>query len=52
MMRAAGYERIINYDWSNLNQAFDAYPTHETHSVFLDMSKTFGKVWHKGLYNI
>ena len=52
MMRAGEYEQIINYDWPNLNQDFDAYPTHETHSVFLDMSKTFDKVWHKGLYNI
>ena len=29
--------------------AFDAYPTLESHDVFLDMSKAFDKVWHEGL---
>ena len=30
----------------NLYKGFDAYPTLETPSVFLDMSKAFDKVWH------
>ena len=28
---------------------FDANPTQETHGVFLDISKAFDRVWHKGL---
>ena len=32
-----------------LYKAFDAYPTLETRGVFLDMFKTFDKVWHEGL---
>ena len=32
-----------------LYKAFVAYPTLETLGVFLDMSKTFGKVWQEGL---
>ena len=33
----------------NLYKGSDAYPTLETRGVFLDMSKTFDKVWHQGL---
>ena len=33
----------------NLYKGFDAYPTLEIPSVFLDMSKAFDKVWHQGL---
>ena len=29
--------------------AFDTYPTLESRGVFLDMAKTFDKVWHEGL---
>ena len=33
-----------------LYKDFDAYPTLETHGVFLDMSKAKpGKAWHEGL---
>ena len=30
-------------------QAFDSNPSLETRGVFLDISKVFDKVWHKGL---
>ena len=30
-------------------EAFDCNPTLEVRSVFLDISKAFGKVWHEGL---
>ena len=30
-------------------EAFDCNPLLEVRSVFLDMSKAFDKVWHKGL---
>ena len=30
-------------------KAFDCNPTLEVRSVFLDISKAFGKVWHEGL---
>ena len=30
-------------------EAFDCNPSPEVRSVFLDISKTFDKVWHKGL---
>ena len=33
----------------NLYKAFDAYPTLETCDIFLDMSKSLGKVRHQGL---
>ena len=33
----------------NLYKAFDGYPTLKTCGVFLDMSKTFDKVWHQGI---
>ena len=33
----------------NIHTAFDAYPTLESHGVFLDISKVFDKVWHEGL---
>ena len=29
--------------------AFDANPSLEVRSIFLDLSKTFDRVWHKGL---
>ena len=29
--------------------SFDGNPSYETRGVFLDMSKAFDKVWHKGL---
>ena len=29
--------------------AFEQYPTRETWGVFLDISKAFDEVWHKGL---
>ena len=32
-----------------LYKAFDAYTTFETREVFLDMSRAFDKVWHRGL---
>ena len=34
---------------NDLHKASDPYPTLETCGVFLDMSKAFDKVWHKGL---
>ena len=34
---------------SIVHTAFDEYPTLESCGVFLDMSKTFDKVWHEGL---
>ena len=33
----------------DLYKAFDADPTLDVRGVFLDMSKTFDKVWHEGL---
>ena len=34
-------------------EAFDCNPPLEVKSVFLDISKAFDKVWHKGLlYNL
>ena len=30
-----------------MQKAFDAYPTLETHGVFLDLSEAHDKVWHK-----
>ena len=30
-------------------EAFDCNPSLEVRSVFLDISKALGKVWHKGL---
>ena len=30
-------------------EAFDCNPPLEVRSVFLDISKAFGKVWHEGL---
>ena len=33
----------------NIYTAFDAYPTLESCSAFLDMPKAFDKVWHEGL---
>ena len=30
-------------------QAFDCNPTLEARSVYLDISKAFDRVWHKGL---
>ena len=36
-------------DILNLYKAFDAYPTLETRDIFLDMSKSLGKVSHLGL---
>ena len=31
------------------NQVFDTNPSLETRAVFLDLSKAFDRVWHKGL---
>ena len=37
----------------DIYNAFDANPVLEVRGVFLDMFKTFGRVWHKGLlYNV
>ena len=33
----------------NIYKAFDGNPSLETRGVFLDISKAFDKVWHKGL---
>ena len=33
----------------NIFSSFDCNPTLETRAVFLDISKAFDKVWHKGL---
>ena len=33
----------------NIYNAFDANPSLEARGVFLDISKAFDKVWHKGL---
>ena len=33
----------------NIFSSFDYNPTLETRAVFLDISKAFEKVWHKGL---
>ena len=33
----------------NIDRAFDANPSLEVRGVFLDLSKAFDKVWHKGL---
>ena len=30
-------------------KSFDANPSFEVRSIFLDMSKAFGRVWHEGL---
>lgn len=36
-----------------INQSFDANNTLETHGVFLDMRKDFGKVWDPGsIFNL
>ena len=45
-------ESCVNQLLSTVNdlyKASDPYPTLETCGVFLDMSKAFDKVWHKGL---
>ena len=39
---------IINYP-QYFFLSFDCNPTLETRVVFLDISKAFEKVWHKGL---
>ena len=33
----------------DIYKAFDANPSFETRAVFLDLSKAFDRVWHKGL---
>ena len=33
----------------DIYNAFDANPSLEVRSIFLDLSKTFDRVWHKGL---
>ena len=33
----------------NIYKTFNTYPTLETCGVFLNMCKTFEKVWHQGL---
>ena len=33
----------------NIFTAFDANSSLEVHSIFLDLSKAFDRVWHKGL---
>ena len=33
----------------NIFSSFDCNPTLETRAVFLDISKAFDEVWHKGL---
>ena len=35
----------ITYD---IHQSFDANPTKEVRALFLDISKAFDRVWHKG----
>ena len=37
----------ITYD---IYKSFDANPSLEVRSIFLDMSKAFDRVWHEGLY--
>ena len=36
----------IVYD---INSPFDCDPTQDVRGIFLDISKTFDKVWHEGL---
>ena len=33
----------------NIFTAFDANPSLDIHSIFLDLSKVFDRAWHKGL---
>ena len=33
----------------NIYKAFEACPSLETRAIFLDLSKAFDRVWHKGL---
>ena len=33
----------------DIYNAFDGNPSHEVRGVFLDISKAFDRVWHKGL---
>ena len=33
----------------NIHKDLDNMPSHDTRGIFLDMSKAFDKVWHKGL---
>ena len=39
----------ITHNYFNNIEAFDCNPRLEVRSVFLDISKAFDKVWHKGL---
>ena len=34
---------------NEIHKAFDNYPSRETRTIFLDISKAFNKVWHEGL---
>ena len=44
-------DSTINQLLYKIHKAFDEYPSRdrETHAIFLDISKVFGKVWHEGL---
>ena len=33
----------------NIHKHLDSFPSTDTRGIFLDMSKAFDKVWHKGL---
>ena len=57
MGRSFNLNIVETYGWINkflaisheIFEAFDCNPTLEVRSVFLDISKTFHKVWHEGL---
>ena len=34
---------------NEIHKTFDKYPSRETCTIFLDISKAFDKIWHEGL---
>ena len=41
--------QLINYLVNEIHEAFENFKSLEVRAVFLDISKAFDKVWHKGL---